>query len=119
MPSDRQEELEELARRLGAQGFSFRRAPYFAATGVFISSSPIQNDEFAVIEYTVFLYGVEERWEARVTQHGGPHWIRQAESLERLEEVALEALRSSARPPNDEWKVADEWEHHQGPRGTR
>jgi len=63
MPSDRQEELEEIARRWGAR--------------VFVPEGTVLRGDRC-----------------------------QAESIDRLEQVALEALRSTARPPNDEWKVA-------------
>ena len=70
---------------------------------------PSAHDEIAVIESSVFVYRRGQHWEARVTQHGGPHWVRQVENLESLEEVAMEALRSKARPPTGEWTVEAEW----------
>jgi hypothetical protein len=102
-----QHELESVVRRIGEHGFRFRRAEYFGASGVLIYSPPVRHSEISVVGRSVFIYARGSRWEARVTQHGGPHWIREADSIDRLEEIALEALRSPARPPTSDWKV--EW----------
>jgi hypothetical protein len=63
-----------------------------------------------VIESSVFLYPQGTGWEARVTLHGGQHWIRSAASTGELETVALEALSTHDRPPSPIWRVADERE---------
>jgi len=105
MSSDLQQQLEDLGHRLGEHGYQFRRAQYFADTGVLIYSPPVQHDEIAVIERSVFIYARDQRWEARVTLHGGPHWIREVDSIAQLEEAVLEALRSDARPPTVRWKI--------------
>ena len=103
--SDPQQDLEALARRLGEHGYRSRRAQYFAASGVLVYSPPVHEAEIDVIERSVFIYARGSAWEARVTPHDGPHWIRSADSLEELKEVALEALRSPMRPPTSAWKV--------------
>ena len=100
-----QQELEVVARRLGECGYRFRRAPHFAVSGVLIYSPASCDDELRVFEKSVFIYARGVHWIARVTQHGGPHWIREVDSIGQLEDVALEALRSQARPPSSEWKV--------------
>jgi hypothetical protein len=102
-----QEELEALGRRLAQEhGFRFRPAPYFATSGILVCTPPVDAGAFAVIERSVFLYSRENRWEARVTQHGGAHWIRVAETIARLEVLALEALQTEARPPTSAWRPA-------------
>jgi hypothetical protein len=108
MNTSPQEALEELGRRLEAQGFRFRAAPYFAASGivVFTRAVPTASDkDILLIEAGVFLYPVGDVWEARVTRHGGPHWTRQADTLVGLEELAREALRSRHVPPNLGWRI--------------
>ncbi|WP_256561922.1 hypothetical protein [Pyxidicoccus xibeiensis] len=40
-----------------------------------------------------------------MTRHGGPHWTRRADTLDRLEAIALEALNTSELPPGPDWKV--------------
>lgn len=60
-------------------------------------------EHIQVIEAPVFLYHSGESWEARVTPHGGPHWVRRAATLDELEELALEALGTRDVPPGPEW----------------
>ena len=102
---DPQLELENLARRLGEYGYRSRRTDRMATSGVMIFSQPIDFGDFQVIEQTVFIHRRGQRWEARVTQHGGPHWVREVDGLDQLAEAALEALRSKIRPPTSEWKI--------------
>lgn len=59
-----------------------------------------------MIERTVFLYWADA-WEARVTQHGGRHWIKRSATIEELESVALEALATDERPPTTDWIEPD------------
>ena len=106
MPSLPQQELEDLGRRLGERhGYQFRPAAYFASSGILVHTPAVADREIAVIERSVFLYPRHDRWQARVTQHGGPHWIREVDTITRLEEVALEALQSGVCPPTTAWKV--------------
>jgi hypothetical protein len=102
---DSQQELEGIARRIGELGFCFRLGQHFGGSGVLIFSPPVRDSDIPVIERGVFIYARGSRWEARLTPHGGPHWTLEVESVERLEEVALEALRSATVPPTSEWKV--------------
>lgn len=58
----------------------------------------------------VALYHSGAAWEARVTPHGGPHWIRRAGSLDVLEGFVDEALRAAEGAcPSEHWCVAGEW----------
>ena len=104
MVADPQQELEDLGHRFGERGYRFRCAPFFGASGIWIFVPPDGQGEIAVIEKSVFIYARYGRWEARVTQHGGPHWIRQADTIPALQEVALEGLTSSVLPPTAAWE---------------
>jgi hypothetical protein len=118
-----QRSLEALGRRLEEKGLCFMPRAFFAPCGIVVHTPPVRHalatppvprdpatpeylpEDILVIESAVFLYHSGESWEARVTVHGGPHWARRAETLDELEEVALEALRTHARPPSPSWFI--------------
>lgn len=64
------------------------------------------DDNIPVIERTVFLYWADV-WEARVTLHGGRHWIKRSATIEELESDALEALATDERPSATDWIEPD------------
>jgi hypothetical protein len=92
-------ELEALGRRLTDQGYRYREAKYFSDNGIVVFAAA----EEGVIEKSVFLYERNGSWIARVTSHGGSHWVRSAKTCAELEGPALEALRSPERPPARGW----------------
>ncbi|QSQ24866.1 hypothetical protein JY651_07970 [Pyxidicoccus parkwayensis] len=113
---EHQRSLVALGRRLEAKGFWFRPRAYFAPNGILVGFPPTPSapavpqaareylaEHIQVIRRAVLLYHSGESWEARVTRHGGPHWGRQADTLDELEEVALEALGTDAVPPSPRW----------------
>lgn len=113
--------LDELGRRLETRGFRFRRRTYFASSGILVMTQPraaVPSAEPSEGDYTltdvwyferaVMLYPFEGGWEARVTRHGGPHWVRRVGTLDAMESCALEALGTSAVPPGPAWHTADE-----------
>jgi hypothetical protein len=102
--------LEELGRRLEMQGYGVNfNCPYFAETGLGVFPRPGEPE--AVIGTSVLLYCTTQGWEARVTPHGGPHWVRHASSIPELEAAALEGLRASETyfrrdvSPGPEWRI--------------
>ena len=105
------DQLDDLALRFESRGFLARQATYFADNGILIFSKPSDEpapgaDGIAVIGRGVCLYWGDAGWEARVTTHGGPHWIKHAASIAELEAVALEALATDQTPPSDGWMRA-------------
>ncbi|AGC43520.1 hypothetical protein MYSTI_02193 [Myxococcus stipitatus DSM 14675] len=125
-----QQALEELGRRLEARGFVFAPRAFFASNGIIVSRplAPRRGGDSGAresvsgalpLEYTpadikvvlpwVALYFVAAGWEARVTAHGGPHWIRRAERLDALEGFVEEALRvPEGTCPGEHWCVVEE-----------
>lgn len=120
-----QHALEELGRRLEARGLVFASRDFFASNGIIVMrpiespapehgevspASPPREYSLADIRqysHRVALYHSGTSWEARVTAHGGPHWIRRAESLDELEGFVDEALQATEGTcPNDQWGVA-------------
>ena len=105
------DQLGDLTLRFESRGFFASPRSFFADNGIMIFLRP--DDEPApgshgigVIERRVFLYWGETGWEARITPHGGPHWIKRAASIAELEAAALEALASDQTPPSDGWMRA-------------
>ena len=103
------DQLDDLALRFESRGFLARQRSYFTDNGIVIFVGPSDNepspgaDGIFVIWRGVFLYWGASGWEARITPHGGPHWIRYAASITELEAVALEALATDQTPPSDGW----------------
>jgi hypothetical protein len=97
--ADTQSQLEALGRRLAELGYGYRAGNYFSDNGIVVFTAAQQG----VIEGSVFLYERNGSWVARVTSQGGSHWIRPAKTCAELEAPALEALRSSERPPARGW----------------
>jgi hypothetical protein len=106
------DQLDDLALRFESRGFLARHRSYFADNGIVIFSGPSDDepalgaDGIVVIGRGVFLYWGDARWEARITPHGRPHWIKHAASITELEAVALEALATDQTPPSDGWMRA-------------
>ena len=106
------EQLDDLALRFESRGFLAKQRSYFADNGIVIFSGPSDDapapgpDGIVVIGRGVFLYRGDAGWEARITPHGGPHWIKHAASIAELETVALEALATDQTPPSDGWMRA-------------
>ncbi|MFY2556237.1 hypothetical protein ACN469_01185 [Corallococcus terminator] len=118
MSDEHQRSLDELGQRMKGRGFVCRYAPYFAASGIIVStpsrrvafdtSRDTADLEFSVIDRRVALYPVATGWEARVGRHdspGGPDWICGADTLDGLEALALQALGTSEIPPGPDWRV--------------
>jgi hypothetical protein len=97
--SDSQAQLDALGRRLADQGYHHRAGSYFSDNGIVVFTAA----QAGVIEASVFLYERNGSWVARVTSQGGSHWIRAARTCAELEGPALEALRSTERPPARGW----------------
>jgi hypothetical protein len=106
------DQLDELALRFESRGFLAGQRNFFADNGIVIVSGPSDDepppgpDGIVVIGRCVFLYWGDAGWEARITPHGGPHWIKHAASIAALESVALEALATDQTPPSDGWMRA-------------
>lgn len=98
-------ELRELAERLTLRGYGVRRSEFFAPGGVMIfrRKRPLVPSAVDVLEGCVFLYRSEDGWCARVTQHGGRHWVKPVRDLLRLHDAALEALHATSSPPSEAW----------------
>jgi hypothetical protein len=110
-------ELAEVGAALEARGYCARPAPYFAQGGIFVFTPALttrvelassDSRQLEIIARTVLLYVVAGRFEARVTRHGGPHWIQSAASRAELEGLAVTALESTEIPPEG-WVVAPDW----------
>ena len=101
--------LQELRRRLEGRGLALSTRCYFGVPGIvaYEPLPPTPPGEIRVAGPMVFLYASEEGWAARVTPHGGPHWIRTATSAAALEDFVFEALGTTARPPTAAWRLAD------------
>ncbi|MCC6874214.1 MAG: hypothetical protein IT378_07880 [Sandaracinaceae bacterium] len=106
--TDVAERLANLARRLSAEGFAARDAPFFSDVGIVVAVRPDATMAMAggipVIEAMVFVYAIPEAWQLRVTQHGGPHWLRNAASERELENVVRDYQSAPARPPGPGWR---------------
>lgn len=103
-----QAELDALARRLAERGYRCRSTRYFAHVEVLALSPGAEGPAGTpVAERSVFLCHGDDGWMARVTPHGGPHWVRRVSNCSELEAIALQALATDARPRSDEW-VRDE-----------
>ena len=118
---EHQRGLVSLGRRLEVKGLWFGPRFYFASSGILVAIPPTPrepappqsprdggpleygSEHIQVLGRAVFLYHSGESWEARVTRHGGEHWARRADTLDELEEVALEALGTDAVPPSPRW----------------
>jgi hypothetical protein len=100
------ERLAHLARRFSAEGFAVRDAPFFSDAGIGVAVRPDATTAgvIQVIEAMVFVYATPEGWQLRVTQHGGPHWVRDAASERELEDVVRDYLSAPARPPGPGWR---------------
>ena len=99
-------ELDALGQRMSEHGFGVKTARYFADEGILVFVIPGADGIDGgpvVIEHAVFLYPAGPNWEARLTVHGGPQWVRRADNISILEDIALEALRADAIPPNCAW----------------
>ncbi|KYF53323.1 hypothetical protein BE04_26770 [Sorangium cellulosum] len=96
-------DLQRLSQRLAQHGFGTRSAPYFAENGIVAFTAVVHTRVGNVMENTVFLYATPDGWYARITQRGGPHWIRAAEDISALERIALQALRRTKTPPSSAW----------------
>ncbi|WP_437631343.1 hypothetical protein [Sorangium sp. So ce854] len=103
MPHDCEMDLQQLSHRLAQHGFGTRSAPHFAENGMVAFTAVAHTRVGNVMNKPVFLYATPDGWYARITQHGGPHWIRAAEDIYALERIALEALRRTKTPPSSAW----------------
>lgn len=103
MPLTYESDMEQLSYRLVQNGFGTRPAPYFAENGILAFTAVTGTSVGNVMEKTVFLYATPDGWCARITQHGGPHWMRVVEDISALERIALEALRRTETPPSSAW----------------
>lgn len=103
------DQLDDLARRLESRGLVVRNRCYFADKGIFVLSQPLPVEATGIegiSERTVFLYWSDAGWEARITCHGGPHWVRRVASLVELEAVAIDVFATDRTPPTDGWTRA-------------
>jgi|RhiMethySRZTD1v2_1073278.scaffolds.fasta_scaffold320956_2 hypothetical protein len=113
---ERSAALAEIGAELAARGYVTRQAPYFANNGIVAFSQPVATwidtprgrQAIDVIERSVALYATEGRFEARVTQHGGPHWVKAADTPEELQALALDALEALEIPPAG-WLLEPGW----------
>ena len=107
-PEDEQA-LRELGDRLESLGLLVGSKPYFGIPGIaaWRPQPPLAPGEIRPVDRFVFLYASADGWAARVTPHGGPHWVRSAQSAAALEEFAVEALGTTAMPPSEAWQIAD------------
>ena len=83
-----------------------RDAPFFSDAGIVVAVRPdaTRTDVIQVIEAMVFVYATPDGWQLRVTQHGGPHWVRDAAAERELEDVVRDYLRAPVRPPGPGWR---------------
>ncbi|MBJ6759155.1 hypothetical protein JGU66_00180 [Myxococcaceae bacterium JPH2] len=129
--ADHQHGLEALGLRMAARGLTFMPRALFAENGIIVAlpgkaphpaapaprgAAPVpppldySSADIQVLTHRIALYHSGTSWEARSTVHGGPHWIRRAGSIEELEVIADEALRTpEGHCPNEHWRVAEEW----------
>lgn len=108
----RQQELETLVGRFEQRGFAWARRCFFGQAGIIVGtpSAQIPSDGIRLAwKHAVQLYWNGSHWEARLTPHGGPHWIKTAPTLDQLEEVALEALGANPRRPGAGWQKGAGW----------
>lgn len=95
--------LDSITTRLTERGYVVTRRNFSSPDGLLVhtpaqaSSAPAS---IAVIDDAVFLYSIASGWQARITPHGGPHWIQNAATLDALFDVALAALQSNGSVPS-------------------
>lgn len=99
--------LDELQRRLKTGGLVARRVSFFADDGLMVARRGESTRQVDVLEKAIFLY-FESRWTLRVTQHGGPHWVRRLDAalVDQLEEAVLSGLAAFKLPPPPGWVEA-------------
>ncbi|NVB82021.1 MAG: hypothetical protein HOV81_26810 [Kofleriaceae bacterium] len=111
----RQQEIETLVGRFAQRGYGWARRCFFGQAGIIVGTPavPILRDGIALPwDHAVQLYWKGSHWEARLTPHGGPHWIKTASTLDELAALGEEAIascrwrRSRMTPPGIGWKAA-------------
>lgn len=96
-------DLEQLSRLLAQLGFRTRPVPYFTPSGIMAYTAVADALLGDVMQEAVFLSATPDGWQARITEHGGAQWTRDAEDIDALERIALEALRRTTTPPSSAW----------------
>jgi hypothetical protein len=103
-PTDLADSLAKLRTRFISLGYAVRDGAWFSPVGllVFIRPEAVAG-ELPVVERKVAVYPRGDRWEARVTRHGGPHWIRGADSSSELIETVRHVLAQEPFVPDPTW----------------
>jgi hypothetical protein len=97
-------DLDALRAYFRSRGLGVVDRPYFAPTTLVVYVVPQdQPGEIWTADQMVFVYPRLGGWEARVTRHGGPHWIRQASTIEEIQEIALAVLAQDPFRPDSAW----------------
>lgn len=100
--SEAHAQLEIVRRRLQARGLFIASRFLFGSPGIVVALSR-PEDALSPVDRPVHLYRSRDGWTARLTPHGGPHWIRVVDTAAELESIAVEAVRSPVVPPNERW----------------
>ncbi len=96
--------LESLAKEFEHQGFQVRRETcFFADNGIAIGHSGFLR---------VHLYVTALGLSARVTEHGGRHWIFQCATIRELRQAASSALETDEVPPSALWVREESFIYH-------
>jgi len=101
--------LDDVRTRFEQLGYLVSNRCFFAPTGLYVRSQPVDTKIGPVSEHAVFIYPHEHSWELRVTPHGGPHWTHPAGSLEEMEVIACEVLNATSI-----WKPSGRWQREPG-----
>lgn len=99
--------LAAVVARLRDAGLHVKDAAYFAPEGILAWATTTDSGwGFTVIDEAIAIYVSDGGLELRVTQHGGPHWIRGAADPDEACAIARAFLARPRRPPGDGWREA-------------
>ncbi len=103
------DERAQLLEKLRQRGLEIRDG-YLPAQNGFMVTDPSTFESVTLVSDVGFVqvYEVDDGWECRVTQHGGPHWIHAANSLAEIEAIVAEFFSDPQRPPKGDGWIVDE-----------
>ncbi|MEM6959983.1 MAG: hypothetical protein AAF645_30155, partial [Myxococcota bacterium] len=103
--TNQRDELERLKAALISHGKAVADRALFHEVGI-ATFAPIahREGEISVMEKPVFIYASEPSgWTLRVTPHGGPHWLKHADTVDAAVEATLAYQSHSRVLPGEGW----------------